>query len=288
MGAALAFYSVLSLAPLLLVVLAIAAMLFDRSVVLHRLTAEAQDLLGPSGAQALNAALASAQKNSGKGIAASAISFVVLLLSASGVFGELRTALNKIWDVRPDSRAGISGMLRDRFFSFGMVLAVGFLLLTSLVISAVLAAASSSLGGLVPMPHLLAGMLDVVISLAGVAVVFALTFKYVPAAFVGWREAWIGGALTSVLFAIGKYLIGIYLSKAAVGSAYGAAGSVVVVIVWIYYTAQIIFLGAEFTHAIANSGDPVTADEVAAAPRAVGSAPARPDRRGMTGGSASR
>ena len=268
MGAALAFYSVLSLAPLLVLVVAIAGMLFDRSAVLQRLTGQAQDLLGSSGAQALNAALASAQKNSGKGISASVISFLLLLVGASGVFAELRSALNKIWDVKPNSNAGIWGMLRERIFSFGMVLAVGFLLMTSLVFSAMLAALSSYFGNLVSMPHLVAGIIDLVISLMGVAAVFALMFRYVPAADVGWREAWIGAALTSVLFALGKYLIGIYLSKAAVGSAYGAAGSIVVVIVWIYYTAQIIFFGAEFTHVIGSQTRGTASDKTSAEPSA--------------------
>ncbi len=253
MGAALAFYTILSLSPLLVLVVAIAGLFFDRSGVLQKLTAQVQDLLGTSGAEVVTTTLTSAQKSSSESLAASSLSLVVLLISASGVFGELRSALNKIWGAKPESAGGIWGLLRERFFSFGMVFAVGFLLVSSLVLSAGLAVAASFLGGLVPMPHVIASVIDLAISLFGVAVVFTLTFKYVPATNVGWREARIGGMATAILFTAGKFLIGLYLSKAAVGSAYGAAGSVVVVIVWIYYTAQIVFFGAEFTHVIGSS-----------------------------------
>jgi membrane protein len=261
MGAAVAFYTILSLSPLLVLAVAIAGIFLDRSDVSRQLTTQIQGLVGQAGAKAIDATLSSAQNQSGKAGAASIVSIVLLLISASGVFGELRSALNKIWEVEPANSNGIMGMLRERIFSFGMVLAIGFLLLASLILSAVLAAASSFLGGIVPMPHLLAGLLDLMISLGGVSFVFALTFKYVPAANVSWRNAWLGGLITAVLFSIGKYLIGFYLAKAAVGSAYGAAGSVVVVIVWVYYTAQIFFFGAEFTHVAG------TTDEAAARAR---------------------
>jgi membrane protein len=139
-------------------------------------------------------------------------------------------------------------MVREKLFSFGLVLSVGFLLVAALVLSAVLAVVTTFLGGLVPIPHFLAVAIDLSVSLAGVGTVFALIFRYVPAAKVPWRQAWKGGMITSALFTAGKYLTGIYLAKAAPGSAYGTAGSVVVVIVWVYYTSQIVFLGAEFTH----------------------------------------
>jgi membrane protein len=266
MGASLAFYTILSLSPLLVLAVAIAGIFLDRAEVLEELTGQIQRLVGPVGAQAVDATLKGARNSSAQANIASIVSILLLLISASGVFGELRTALNKIWEVQPVDSSSLRGMLRERIFSFGMVLAIGFLLLASLVLSAGLAAAASFLGDIVPMPHLLAGITDLVISLAGVSAVFALTFKYVPAARIGWREAWMGGALTALLFTVGKYLIGVYLAKAAVGSAYGVAGSVVVVIVWVYYTAQIFYFGAEFTHVLGSNAPARMAEPSRAAP----------------------
>jgi membrane protein len=274
MGAALAFYTILSLSPLLVLGVAIAGLFFDRSGVSRQVTAQLQDLIGPTGAQAVSATLESAQKSSGQGITATALSLLVLFISASGVFVELRSALNKIWDVDPDSQSGIKGMLRERIFTFGMVLAVGFLLIASLILSAILAAASTFLGNVIAMPGLVAALIDLLISLVGVAAVFALMYRYVPATTVSWRQAWVGGGLTALLFTVGKYLLGIYLAKAAPGSAYGAAGSVVVLIIWVYYTAQIVFFGAEFTH--------VTGGALSAGSRVVNFAPTQSHRAPKT------
>jgi membrane protein len=253
MGAALAFYTILSLSPLLVLGLAIAGLFFDRSGVSRELTSQLQELIGPVGAQAVIATLQNAQKSSSQGITATAFSLLILFFGASGVFVELRSALNKIWDVEPDSQSGIRGMIRERILTFGMVLAVGFLLIASLIFSAMLAAAARFLGDVIAMPGLVAAVVDLLISVTGVAAVFALMYKYVPATTVSWRQAWVGGGITALLFTIGKYLIGIYLAQAAPGSAYGAAGSVVVLIIWIYYTAQIVFFGAEFTHLTAST-----------------------------------
>ena len=155
-----------------------------------------------------------------------------------------------MWDIKNQSEGGVWGTIRQRFFSFGMVLAVGFLLLVSLVISATLAAIGKFFGGLLPLPGFVLGAINFGVSLAGVAVLFALIFRYVPETKVPWREIRIGATVTALLFTIGKLLIGLYLGKAAVGSAYGAAGSLVVVLVWVYYSAMIFFFGAEFTHVI--------------------------------------
>jgi membrane protein len=250
LGAALAFYTILSLSPLLVLTVAIAAFFFDRSIVMRQITGQIQGLIGAGGAEAIQNTIASAQ-NSQSGGSVSVISVLILLFGASGVFGELRSALNRIWEVDPSSNGEIWSMLRERIFSFGMVLSVGFLLVAALILSAVLAVIARFLGGLVPFPHLVAATVDFMISLFGVGAVFALIFRYVPAANIPWRQALKGGIMTSALFAIGKYLIGFYLAKSAPGSAYGAAGSVIVIIVWVYYTAQIVFLGAEFTHAYA-------------------------------------
>jgi membrane protein len=252
LGASLAFYTILSLSPLLVLAVAVAGLFFGRSVAIQHLSAEVQALIGSAGAQALSTTLNSAQKSPSQGVFATAVSLLVVLFSASGVCGELRSALNKIWEVDPDSGSGLWSIVRERLFSFGMVLAVAFLLLASLVLSTILAAASGFLGSVVPMPHLRAAIIDLIISLIGITAVFALTFRYVPATTIPWGPALQGGLLTAVLFTVGKYAIGAYLAKAAVGSAYGAAGSVVVVIVWMYYTAQIVFFGAEFTHVISS------------------------------------
>ena len=160
-----------------------------------------------------------------------------------------------MWDIKPDSEGAVWASIKQRFFSFGMVLAVGFLLLVSLVISAALGIIGNFFAGFLPMPALVLSALDVVVSLAGTAVLFALIFRYVPETKISWKEVWIGAAATALLFTIGKFLIGLYLGKAAVGSAYGAAGSLVVVIVWVYYSAMIFLFGAEFTHVL-DSRDP--------------------------------
>jgi len=269
LGAALAFYTVLSLSPLLVLTVAIAAFFFDRSMVMRQLTDQIQGLIGPAGAKTLQATLDSAQ-NSQSGGTASIISLLVLIFGASGVCGELRTSLNKIWEVDPDANAGIWSMVRDRLFSFGMVLAVGFLLLAALIFSAALAVLATFLGGLIPFPHLLASAIDLGISVFGIGAVFALIFRYVPSAQVSWRQAWTGGLMTSVLFSIGKYLIGFYLAKAAPGSAYGAAGSVIVIILWVYYTAQIVFFGAEFTRAYPELNKIVARREQSRSPNPTG------------------
>ena len=159
-----------------------------------------------------------------------------------------------MWDVKPESEGGVWESIKQRFFSFGMVLAVGFLLLVSLVISAALAVIGKFFAGFLPMPALVLSAIDVVVSLAGTAVLFALIFRYVPETKIAWKDVWIGAAATALLFTIGKFLIGLYLGKAAVGSAYGAAGSLVVVIVWVYYSAMIFLFGAEFTHVLDSGG----------------------------------
>ncbi len=175
------------------------------------------------------------------------------MFGASGVFGELRSALNTIWDAKPAASSGIWGMLRERLFSFGMVFSVGFVLLVSLVASAGLAAATKFFGSLLPIPPIVLAVVNFVVSFLGIAVLFGLILKYVPETKVHWSEVRIGSVATALLFTIGKSLLGLYLGKATPGSAYGAAGSLVVMVIWIYYSAQIFFFGAEFTHVYALS-----------------------------------
>jgi membrane protein len=246
LGASVAFYSILSFAPLLVLITAVIAMVFGHESAQGALVNEARQLIGNRGAETAQTLLKNAQKPA-SGVFASVVAFVTLLFGASGVFTELQDALNVIWDVKGQSSSGLVGMVKQRLFSFGMVLSVGFLLLVSLILSAGLAYVGRSFGQLVPMPPFILQSINFVVSFAVIAVLFALMFKYVPAAKISWRDVLVGAVGTALLFTIGKQLLGLYLGKASVGSTYGAAGSLVAVIVWIYYSAQIFFFGAEFT-----------------------------------------
>ncbi len=251
LGAALAFYTILSLAPLVILVIAVVALVFGHSNAQDQIINEVQSIIGSDGANAVKTMIEHAQKPA-SGIVASILGVVTLLFGASGVFGELRSALNKIWDVKPVSGSGVTGLIKDRFFSFGMVLAIGFLLLVSLVLSAGLAAMGKFFGGVLPMPEIVLTAINFVVSFVGISVLFALIFKYVPETKITWREVWAGSVATAFLFTLGKFLIGLYLGKAGVGSAYGAGGSLVVVIVWVYYSSMIFFFGAEFTRVLSR------------------------------------
>jgi membrane protein len=249
LGAALAFYTILSMAPLVILLIAIAALAFDRSTAQTLLLGQVESLIGSQGSAIVKEMIEHAQQPT-SGTLASIIGVGTLIFGASGVFGELRSALNKMWDVEVQSDGGVWGAIRQRFFSFGIVFAVGFLLLVSLAISAALAALGKFFGGLLPLPALVVQTIAFVVSLAGVSVLFALIFRYIPDTIIPWRQIGIGATATALLFNIGKQLIGLYLGKAAVGSAYGAAGSLVGVVVWVYYSAMIFFFGAEFTHVL--------------------------------------
>jgi membrane protein len=250
-GAALAFYSILSLAPLVILVLAMIGLAFGNSVAQEQIASQIEGILGKVAGGAVRSIIEQAQSPAA-GSAASAIGILTLLFGASGVFGELRAALNRMWDVRPAPDGGIWRNIRDEIFSFGMVLAVGFLLVVSLVLSAGLAAIGRFFAGILPLPEFLLTGISFVVSLAGIAVLFALVFKYVPETEMNWRDVWPGAVATGSLFTVGKQVIGLYIGKAAIGSAYGAAGSLVVIVVWVYYSAMIFLFGAEFTHVIAR------------------------------------
>ena len=246
LGAALAYYTILSIAPLLVVCISIAGLVFSAKVAQSDVVAQVQALVGPKGGEILQGLLLDAGKLS-SGLTAAGIGFVVLLFGASGVFSELRDSLNNVWNVKNTTSSGIVAMIRYRFVSFAMVLGIGFLLLVSLLLSAALAAAGKFFGGFLPLPEAVLHLINAVISFAGVTLLFALLYKVVPDVRIEWRDVWVGAAVTSALFAVGKLLIGLYLGKTSVGSAYGAAGSLVVFLVWVYYSAQIFFLGAAFT-----------------------------------------
>jgi membrane protein len=252
LGAALAFYTILSISPLVILVIAIVSLVFDRSSAQAHLLAQVQSLMGPEGRDAVQTMLASSRKTS-SGIVATVIGALTLVFGASGVFGELRSALNTIWDVKPKNSSGLWGMLRERFFSFGMVMSVGFVLLVSLIASSGLAAISKFFSGIVPVPSIVLGAFNFLVSFIGIAVLFAFILKYVPETDVRWGDVRVGAVGTALLFTIGKSILGLYLGKASPGSAYGAAGSLVVMVIWVYYSAQIFFFGAEFTHVYALS-----------------------------------
>ena len=254
----MAFYTILSISPLTILVLAIISLVFDRSHAQAHLLAQIQALVGPDGRSAVQSLLTSGQK-AFSGIFATILGVLTLVFGASGVFTELRSALNTIWDAEPKKESTLWGLARERFFSFGMVISIGFILLASLLASAGLDAMAKFFSSLLPLPPFVLGAFDFVVSLVGIAILFGLIFKYVPETKVRWSDVRIGALATALLFTIGKLLLGLYIGKATPGSAYGAAGSLVVMVIWVYYSAQIFYFGAEFTHvhALSRTGAPL-------------------------------
>ncbi len=247
LGASLAFYTIMSISPLVLFVIAIVSIFLSRSTAQAELLNEVQATIGPQGRTAVQSMLAGSEKASA-GIFATLIGIATLLYGASYVFGELRSALNTIWGATPKQSSGVVAYLRERFFSFGMVLSVGFLLLASLLVSTALAVISKFAAEHLPIPASVLAVANFLISFFGIALLFGLIFKYVPETKVEWADVRLGALATALLFTIGKSLLGLYLGKASPGSAYGAAGSLVVLVLWVYYSAQIFYFGAEFTH----------------------------------------
>jgi membrane protein len=253
LGAALSYYTLFSLAPLLVIAIGVAALAFGEEAARGQIFGQLRALVGEQGAGAVQEILASSRQQGGSGVVAGAVALFTLLLGATGAFVELKGALNVIWGAPPaPSAGGILGLVRERLLSLAMVLAVGFLLLVSLVLSAALAAAQEWISGRLPGWETLLWVLDTVVPFLVITALFALLLKYLPDTRVAWRDVWVGAALTAALFTLGKTLIGLYLGRSGVGSTYGAAGSVVVLIVWVYYAAQIFFFGAELTRAYAQ------------------------------------
>src|ERR1700727_3061642 len=247
MGAALAFYTVFSIAPILIIAIAIVGVIVHGDTLQADLLIQAQNLLGATGANAVRELLTSANYL-GKSRVATSIGVVTLIFGASSVFVELQNSLDRIWEIPKRKRmSGLWRILRARFLSFGLVLGVGFLLLVSLVVSTVMVALGAWLSSLLGHWRTTFVMMDVLLTLSISAVVFALLFKYVPQEKMAWADVWIGGAVTAILFSIGKFAIGYYLGKSAFSSVYGIAGSFLVLLLWCYYTAQIFLFGAEFT-----------------------------------------
>ncbi len=254
LGAALAFYSLLSLAPLLLVLVSIAGLVFGHSAAQRQTVQQVQALIGPAAGKAVAAFVEGSQKTS-HGVIATIAGLITLLFSASGVVCELRDALNTIWGSPTVTAAGfgrIKSYIKQRLFSFAVVGAIGFLLVISLAVSAWISALgvlSTSVG---PVETVLLHVFNAVISFVVIAALFGIIYKIMPDVRVEWRDVVMGGTVTSLLFTIGKLVLGLYLGRASFASTYGAAASIVVLIVWVYYSGQIFFLGAEFTRAFAT------------------------------------
>jgi membrane protein len=278
LGAALAYYTILSLAPLLILMIAIAGLVFGREAAQGQLFGEIQGMVGKDGAEAIQQMIAGASKPA-SGVLASIIGFLTLLFGASSVAGELKASLNIIWDLPADTSEGVVGMVTQRSKALGVVLAGGFLLLVSLAVSSMVAAAGTYFTGILPIPEFVMHAVLFVLSLLVITGVFAVLFKYLPDVNVQWHDVIIGAAFTSLLFTIGKFAIGMYLGKASFGSTYGAAGSLVIVLVWVYYSAQIFFFGAEFTQVYAGrfGSDPAKQrDKAKPAPVNTPAKPAKP------------
>ncbi|WP_017301361.1 YihY/virulence factor BrkB family protein [Nodosilinea nodulosa] len=248
LAAALAYYTLFSLAPLLILVIAIASLFFDSATVREQLMGQVESLVGGTSADFVRTVLDNANRPGGdSGWVASIISLILLVVGATGVLTQLQLSLNTIWnvEVRPD--VGIMDLVRKRLLSLGMILVIGFLLLVSLVVSSVIAGLSNYLHTLAPGLDSLVQLLNFVVSFGITTVLFALIFKYLPDVLITWGDVWFGAATTAILFSLGKFLIGLYLGHSSFGSSYGAAGSVIILLVWIFYSAQILFFGAEVT-----------------------------------------
>ena len=252
LGAALAFYTIFSLAPVLIISISIAGLVFGAEAAQGQIFEQLRGLLGEAGGRAMEELVQSASAEPKTGLVATVIGFVTLLFGASGVFGQLQASLNMIWGVQPKPGRGVLGIIRDRILSFGFILVVGFLLLVSLLLTAVIAFVGQQFGAMVPGMEALIQLLNSIFSLVVITLLFAMMFKILPDANIAWRDVWLGAFITALLFTIGKFALGFYLGRSGVASSYGAAGSLIVLLLWVYYSSQIVFFGAEFTQVYAN------------------------------------
>ena len=273
MGAAIAFYTVFSLAPLVMIVIGVAGFFWGEDAVRGELMRQIGGMVGENGATAIESVVRSSSEEPDQGIVATVASVVVLVVGATTVFAELQSALDRIWEVPAKEKAsGIFSMIRARLLSFGLVLSLAFLLLVSLIVSTMLSAFGGWLGGLMPGWEIVLHVLNLAVSFGILVVLFAMIYKFMPQADVAWRDVWTGAVVTALLFELGKLLIGLYVGKSAVASSYAAAGSLVVVLIWVYYAAQVFLLGAEFTWVYANEhGSRAAARAAAPAASAEGS-----------------
>jgi len=264
LGAALAYYTVFSIAPLLLIAIAIAGIVFGQKAAQGQIQQQLAGTLGAGTAHAIDMMVANAAKPKTSTLA-TIVGVVTLILGAAGVFGQLQEALDTIWNVEGKKSAGFMAMIKDRFLSMGMVFGIGFLLLVSLVLDAAISAMGKYAGARLPGGEALLQGVQLIVSFALVTVLFALIFKYLPHTNVAWHDVWFGAVFTSILFVLGKFGLGLYIGKASVGSAYGAAGSLVIILIWVYWSAQILFFGAEFTQVYARTHGSKARESVAPA-----------------------
>lgn len=251
LAAALAYYTVFSITPLITIMLAIAGMAFGKDAVRGEIVAQIQGLVGRQSAEVIETAIANISQNSNFGVA-SLINLGVLLFAASGIFTELQDALNTIWEVAPKPGKQLRLFIRQRLLAFLMVVAVGLLLLASLVLNTFLVAISPLIANLLPGGEMPWQLFNTVGSFVITTLLFGLIYKYLPQAKIAWSDVWVGALMTAVLFSIGKFALGLYLGHNTFSSAFGAAGSLVFVVAWVFYSAQILFFGAEFTHVYAR------------------------------------
>ena len=254
MGAGIAYYTTFSLAPLLIIVIGVAGLVFGQEAARGEIVGQLAGLVGEQSAKTVQSLLTTAnQHQPSSNILVSIVGFVTLLIGASSVFGELQSALDRIWRApAQEQRSGVIALFRARLLSFGMVVALGFLLLVSLVVGAALSAAGKWSGTLFPGALVLLQILNVVVAFAVTVALFAAAYRILPRVHIAWSDVWMGATVTAVLFNAGKYLIGLYLGRAGVSSQFGAAGSLIIILVWVYYSAQIFLLGAEFTWVYAH------------------------------------
>lgn len=262
MGAALAYYTLFSIAPLLLIAITVAGSVFGREASQVQIIGAIQDVVGFHSARAILAMIESAGQRPDSGFFTTAAGMILLLLGAAGVIGQLQDSLNAIWRVASKTGRGIMGFVQDRLVSYSMVLGVGFLLVVSLIVSALVTAVSEILSGFLPIDAATAQIFGLVVSFVFIALLFAVIYKFVPDVRIAWRDVWIGAATASLLFSVGKFLIGFYLGHSTVTSIYGAAGSLVTLLLWVYYSSLMFFFGAELTQVYATRyGSKVTAVE---------------------------
>jgi membrane protein len=253
MGAALAYYTMFSLAPFLILIIAVAGLVFGADAARGEIVLQLRGLIGEEGAAAVQGLLTGAS-HPAKSIVASAIAVMTLLLGATSVFAELQSSLDRIWRAPAlQQTTGPWALLRQRFLSFGMIVSIGFLLLVSLVVSAALAALGRWSGGFLPGWAVLLQVVNLVVSFGITTLLFAMVYRILPRVWVAWEDVWVGAAVTALLFNIGKLAIGLYLGIAGLTSGFGAAGSLVMILAWVYYSSQIFLLGAEFTWVFAHS-----------------------------------
>ncbi|MGH7848076.1 MAG: YihY/virulence factor BrkB family protein [Candidatus Binatia bacterium] len=284
LAAALSYYTLFSLAPLLIITIGIAGFAFGREAAQNEIVETMQGMVGQESAQAIQETVQNASNKPKTGMISTIIGFAALIFGAGGVVGQLQTSLNRIWGVTPKPGQGVWGFIRQRFISLAMVLGIGFLLLVSLAVSALLTGLTQVMGSLVGGSAFVAHALDLVVSFVFVTALFAMMYKFLPDAKIQWRDVWVGATLTSLLFTIGKILIGLYLGTSGATSTFGAAGSLITILLWVYYSSLILFLGAEFTQVYASQyGSGVvpaeTAEPISAAREAQKRESPPPERR---------